>query len=109
MNTIEIVISKEFSKEPFGRTDKDGQFNGSKFRDRFIIPALKQGKRIVINFDGAEGYGSSFLEESFGGLVRNGFNDTTIHEQITLISNDDPSIIEEVNEYIREEMNRLNR
>lgn len=37
-------------------------------------PFLNGEKRVVLDFDGVEGLPSSFLEEIFGGLVRQGFS-----------------------------------
>lgn len=68
-----ITIAKEFSKNPLGRFyPKDGDFTGDKFRNDFLIPALKDksNQTVTVVIDGTEGYGSSFLEEAFGGLVR---------------------------------------
>ena len=49
--------------------------------------------------DGTRGYGSSFLEEAFGGLVRKGFSQDQILSSFELNSSD-PSLIEEVHDYI---------
>ena len=65
-----INIAKEFSKYPGGRTSADGDFSGSRFRDQMLVPALKKFSTVVVEMDGTLGYGSSFLEEAFGGLVR---------------------------------------
>ena len=67
-----INIAKEYSDTPLGRYPEDGDFNGTRFRDDFLLPALRKGETAVV-IDGVEGYGSSFLEEAFGGLVRKGY------------------------------------
>jgi hypothetical protein len=74
-----INIAKDFSRTPGGRYFSDGPFSGQMLRDRYLVPALKaaerEGDRIVVVLDGTRGYLSSFLEEAFGGLVREcGFN-----------------------------------
>ncbi|TBR07403.1 MAG: DUF4325 domain-containing protein [Rugosibacter sp.] len=98
---IEINISKQFSREPAGRFPTDGPFCGEIFRKEFLIPALAQGERVVVILDGTEGYGSSFLDESFGGLVRNeGFNSEELHRRITIVSQEDESLSEEVWDYV---------
>ena len=66
-----IDISKDFSDVPAGRYKMDGPHSGERFRDDILIPALRTGEKVEVILDGAEGYGSSFLEEAFGGLVRN--------------------------------------
>jgi len=65
-----INIAQDYTKFPGGRYPGDGPGNGTTFRTKFLVPALKSGEPIVIQLDGAAGYPSSFLEEAFGGLVR---------------------------------------
>lgn len=66
-----IIVAKEFSETPAGRHITDGPYSGEAFRERLLYPALMEGSRCVeVDLDGALGYGSSFLEEAFGGLVR---------------------------------------
>ena len=71
---IIIEIAKDFSRTPGGRRISDGPFSGELFRDRLLAPALRRaretGERVIVILDGTRGYLSSFLEESFGGLVR---------------------------------------
>ena len=70
----EIHIGADFSETPVGRYPTDGSFNGQTFRETMLVPALKAAlesrEKVEVWIDDAEGYGSSFLEESFGGLVR---------------------------------------
>ena len=66
-----IDISKHFSDVPAGRYKTDGPNSGERFRNDFLVPALHAGNKVEVILDGSEGYGSSFLEEAFGGLIRN--------------------------------------
>lgn len=103
MTTLQktIDIPKDFSTEPYGRYLDDGDSNGTVFREEFVIPALAQYKNIIISLDGAEGYGSSFLEEAFGGLVReHGLTPRELRERLTIVSVEDPTLIAEIWEYI---------
>ncbi|NII09982.1 STAS-like domain-containing protein [Oleiagrimonas sp. C23AA] len=68
--TSKIKIAADFSDVPSGRYPSDGDYNGERFRDEILVPKLKAGEVIDVELDGVEGYGSSFLEEAFGGLVR---------------------------------------
>lgn len=96
-----ITIATDYSAEPFGRYLTDGNSNGTTFREDWLKPALADDDSVVVILDGAEGYGSSFLEESFGGLVRLcGFTAESLHQRLKIVSNDDPSLIDEVWEYI---------
>lgn len=94
-----ISIANDFSIYPGGRTPEDGDFSGQDFRSRFLVPALTHKERIIVDFDGTRGYGSSFLEEAFGGLVRLGYTKEQIYFTITFQSSRQ-SIIDEVKEYI---------
>lgn len=97
--TVTINIARDFSRFPAGRYLDDGPYSGAAFRDRYMKPALDRGETLVIELDGVRGYGSSFLEEAFGGLVRLGHSAEGVKQAIKLKSNDD-SLIKEVLEYI---------
>ena len=43
---------------------------GEGSRERFLEEPLTKGEHVTVEFDGTVGYGSSFLEEAFGGAVR---------------------------------------
>lgn len=96
-----ISVAKEFSRYPAGRYQSDGPYSGEAFREKFLIPAVRSGATIVVDLEGARGYGSSFLEEAFGGLVRKGFPSAEILERISFQSQDG-SLIQEIKDYIRE-------
>ncbi|CAM3693931.1 hypothetical protein BS639_11005 [Rouxiella silvae] len=70
MNTI--LISRQFSKTPFGRYVSDGPHSAERFRRECLAPAFKEvNEPVVVDFDGISlAIGSSFLEEAFGGLIR---------------------------------------
>ncbi|MGL4237064.1 STAS-like domain-containing protein [Tabrizicola sp.] len=72
--TVKINVATEFSKFPSGRDDADGPFNGTKFRKELLLPRLQEAMqkkvKLVVELDGVLSFGSSFLEESFGGLIR---------------------------------------
>lgn len=65
-----IVLAEEFSDTPGGRYNSDGPFSGERFRDEMLVPAIRQNDHVVVVLDDTDGYGSSFLEEAFGGLYR---------------------------------------
>lgn len=66
-----INIARDYTPYPGGRYPADGKGNGTTFRDNFLLPVVRDGKRVDIILDGAAGYPSSFLDEAFAGLVRN--------------------------------------
>jgi hypothetical protein len=84
----EIHIAREFSDTPFGRYSSDGPESGQSFRDKMLIPALKNGDIIRLVLDGVEGLPSSFWEEVMGGLVRNGLAPADLKSRMTVVAND---------------------
>jgi hypothetical protein len=98
-----INIGRDFSRYPAGRYVSDGPYSGEAFRDRFLVPALRDSTgKIVIEFDGARGYGSSFLEEAFGGLVRSGVRASDLLSRFVFKSSD-RSLIEEIQTYVKDQ------
>jgi hypothetical protein len=71
MTTICIA---DYAPSPGGRFVSDGEYSGEWFRDDILAPALREAAAnseiLTIVLDGTSGYGSSFLEEAFGGLIR---------------------------------------
>lgn len=96
-----ISIAKEFSRFPAGRYRADGPFSGEQFRDDNLAPALSQNGKVIVDLDGALGYGSSFLEEAFGGLVRvKGLRAEELQTKLELRSSE-TSLPKEIWGYIR--------
>lgn len=85
---------------PGPRFKKLGPASGEEFRE-WIEKELKHSPDLTINLDGTEGYGSSFLEECFGGLIRYG-NDPDLVRGIKFISEEEPELIDEIKEYIED-------
>jgi hypothetical protein len=81
-----LYIGTQFSDDPAGRYYTDGDGNGEEFREEVLKPIFLSGKRITINIDkNVEGYGSSFLVEAFGGLIKHGyFNKAYIKDRLTI-------------------------
>ena len=97
-----INIRRDFSRYPAGRYIEDGPYNGQRFREDFLIPALKDNtEKVYIELDGVRGYNSSFLDEAFGGLVARGFPAEDLIERLELISQDQ-SLIDEIRGYIKD-------
>ena len=97
MNTLDIGL--QFSRYPAGRYASEGRHSGEEFREKFLRPALAQGQQLRIFLDNTRGYGSSFLEEAFGGLVRLGYSPSEVIKSIHFDTYDD-SLKEEIIEYI---------
>ena len=72
--TLRINIAEEFSPMPFGRYRDDGEKSGEAFREDILYPricvAIEKQEILEIDLTGMCGLAASFLEEAFGGLVR---------------------------------------
>lgn len=96
-----IKVATDFYDAPAGRFPEDGDYHGERFRNENLLPALKGDGEVLVDLDNTEGYGSSFLEEAFGGLVRLcGYTATELHDRLSLKSDEDESIVHEIWEYI---------
>lgn len=97
---MKINLGREFGRYPAGRYSTDGPYNGQTFRENFLIPALKSDDpEIEITLSDARGLKSSFLEEAFGGLVREGYAAEELYRRFKFVSRD-PSLEIEIREYI---------
>ena len=91
---MNINICKDYTDTPGGRYISQGEFSGEDFRNKLLKPK---------DLDGGYGYGSSFLEEAFGGLIRDLDEDyKQALEIIQIKSNDEPSLIEDITKYIKD-------
>ena len=106
MDWIILDIAKDFSRCPGARHPDEGDNSGQEFRNNFLKPkiqeALEKGLRLKIILDGSAGYSTAFLEEAFGGLVR---EDGFTLEQLAIIdyvSDEDPTYIDDIKAYIED-------
>lgn len=88
MPTIRV---RDFAQSPGGRFADQGPSSGEDFRETVLVPALRgaiaSGEALIVELDGTSGYGSSFLEEAFGGLVREGvFSPAQINDHLRVIA-----------------------
>ena len=94
-----ISIARDFSRYPAGRFREDGNSSGAAFREDFLVRALRgEGSgKVRVRFDGVAGFGSSFLEEAFGGLVRiEGFDKAFLVSRLELVTDED-----ELNDFVQ--------
>lgn len=100
---MKINICKDFSETPNARYRAEGPFSGEEFRETILEPrflaARDKKEKLVINLDGGYGYPTSFLEEAFGGLARK-YGSKDVTGVLTFISEDEPSLIQEIWGYI---------
>lgn len=117
--TPSVLKVKQSIRIPGGRyidnNCKDGWISGEEFRDLFLIPNLEIFGETIVDLDGTLGYGSDWLEEVFGGLVREFVYggiplmsnlDITARKELALFvmenikSDDDITLKEEIKEYM---------
>ena len=93
-----IDIAQDFSRSPAGRFISDGPNSGERLRN-MLADLLRGGEEIELRLDGTRGYGSSFLDAAFGGLVRIcGFDPAVLRNRIRIVT-DDPSLAIEIKGY----------
>lgn len=100
--TKTIRLAADFNPFPFGRYPTHGDWSGQRFREEWLLPALKGEKFVIVELDGARGLSPSFLEEAFGGLVRSGYSSKELLERLEIISHRDPSYVQTIKNYIRD-------
>ena len=101
---ITIKIADEYTATPGARYKADGPYSGEEFRERFLEPRFSRpsdNEKITIDLDGTAGYGTSFLEEAFGGLARKVGKERCI-ARFEFISIEEPLLIDEIIQYINE-------
>lgn len=106
MDTINIKIAEDYTKTPGVREEIEGDFPGEKFLASILHPKFKQAleekKKLYVDLDGTAGYATSFLESAFGGLCRIYKDPKIILENIILKSDDDPFLVDDIKEYIKD-------
>jgi len=108
---IEVRIARDFSKFPGGRYRKTGDFSGQEFREDVLHKHLRKGDTLKVILDGVDGYPPSFLEEAFGGLVREGFPVHDILDKIEIAFESEEYLVykEMVSEYLADAADELEK
>ena len=95
-------IARDFSPNPGPRYIRQGANSGELLRRKLLRIVRAAGGKIRIDLDGTKGMGSSFLDEAFGGLVRNeGVDRERLLKQLDLRSSVDPSYVDEIRDSIQ--------
>jgi hypothetical protein len=104
---LKLNIAKDFSTTPGSRRKTESVFSGEKLRVEVLVPLVTKAKsedsQIEINLDGTAGYGTSFLEEAFGGLIReNRFDYNDLSKRIHFISTEEEYLITDILQYMKD-------
>ncbi len=99
-----IITVRDFSETPGPREKAQGDFSAELFVETILDPEFTKMNndaeiKMVIDLDGTLGYGTSFLEEVFGGTARKrgvGF----VRNRIEVISEEEPWLKDEIKTYV---------
>ena len=105
ISQIKILIKDDYTNLPGPRFRHQGPHSGEDFREAILEPkfteAERNGDTLFIDLDGGYGYGTSFLEEAFGGLARN-HGIRRVLDILELKSDEEPYLIDDIKRYIRD-------
>ena len=105
-----IRICTDFSDAPGGRYKSEGEHSGQEFREDVLLPKLREAVKedgvVLIDFDGCYGFGTSFLEEAFGGIVRES-QKKGIMKYLEIKSKEDETIGDLIKKYITDAEGRI--
>jgi len=87
MTNKTINVVRDFHERPYGRYRNDApgcEFtSGETFRQEVLAPALKKFDFVTVDLTGYNRYGRSFLDEAFGGLIREeGFSSSELKSKL---------------------------
>jgi len=107
MDTINISIARDYSPCPGPRYEKEGNWSGEVFRKTIFYPMVKDAinsdKIVKINLDGTAGYGTSFLEEIFGGLIRvHELDYKKVLKHLEIISEEEDYLKDDIYHYLQD-------
>ncbi len=112
MKKLKVIEDFNFTTGP--RYIREGANSGEEFRINVLYPKVKEAINnkcvLEIDLDGAAGYGTSFLEEAFGGLIReNNLSYNAINSHIRIISTEEEYLIEDIDEYMKDAQNEKDK
>lgn len=97
MTEINFSIARQFSRHPGPRFRRQGADSGEALRARLVrILNSHPDATIVVELDGTSGFGSSFLDEAFGGLVRSDGFGREVAQRFKFRSQIDPTYVDEI-------------
>lgn len=99
----------DYTDLPIGRNTNDGPINGADFRDNYLIPALDEYEFVTVDFNKVLGTAPSFLDEVFGGIIRNGYIDANELKRRVKISYRLDSVIQVANKFMNEAQATINK
>lgn len=92
-----IIRVRDFTTVPGARHRTDGDGSADEFYEDYaegaLERAIKDGKDIVLDFDGTWSYPSSFTSQ-LAMLIKTKHDPSYIQEHLDIVANDEPGMIE---------------
>jgi len=87
-------VAKDFSPFAGPRFTRQGPHSGEALRSKLVRFLERHPGKVTVVLDGTKGMGSSFLDEAFGGLIRNeGWAKRDVEQRLRFQSRLDPSYL----------------
>ncbi|WP_279152634.1 STAS-like domain-containing protein [Photobacterium iliopiscarium] len=87
-----IHVITDFHPKPYGRYKEDGKGAGVYFR-ALLVKEFENSDSLKVVLTGYNRYGRSFIDEAFGGLIREeGFTKAQLNERLSYEHKDVKSI-----------------
>ena len=106
MDSIKIRVC-DFSKTPGSRYRDEGKkaHSGQEFREDILEPnfkrAIENNQKLFVDLDGTIGYGTSWLEEVFGGLAR-AYGKEKVLNSLDFKSEEEDYLIDDIKQYVKD-------
>lgn len=103
---MKLFVATQFTRRlgPRYISQSEKHDTGEEFRERYLLPLLKdciqKKEELYVIFDGCSGAGVSFLEETFGGLIRAGVLYEDIKAWLKIVWESNPRKKAQAEEYI---------
>lgn len=91
--SIVYKFADEYTRYPGGRLRKHGPYSGEAFREDVLWPLLQGKVKVHLDLSNTYGFGSSFLDESFGEIGKR-LGLKACKQKIEFSSADDPSLVD---------------
>lgn len=102
---MEIRI-RDYTLDPVVINRNSSTFSAEEFREDVlstkIMDCIQNEEKLLIDLDGVNRYTCGFVDEAFGGLIREGFS-INILDNIEFKSNDLPMLTDVIKEFMYEE------
>lgn len=99
----------DYTDMPIGRNSLDGPKNGLDYLENHVLKALDKYEFVTIDFNGTLGTTPSFLEEVFGGLVRNRYITRDELKRRVKVLYKYQSVLNTIERFINEANDNLNK